>query len=118
MKSDVHVHGRAAEGVVASALVSLTHAHLARFGADVFSVYVRLTDVNGPRGGMDILASVTVHGPRIGTVTIEHVHEAPTIAVACAMERMEQVVQRDLSRLRRFRRVRAIPLMGSLEVSR
>jgi hypothetical protein len=112
MKTDVQVHGRAAKGVVTGGLVSLAERHLDRFGADVFSVSIRLTDMNGPRGGRDMLASVTVHGPRIGTVTIEDLHESPTVAVAHALERMEQVVQRDLDRLRSVRRLRTNPFLG------
>lgn len=103
MKTDIRVRGLAPEAVLADAIASLAHAHLGRFGADVFSVHVRLTDVNGPRGGVDMLASITVYGPRIGAVTIDDVHQAPRVAVASALERMEQVVQRDLSRLRSFR---------------
>ncbi len=108
---DVQVHGRAAEGVNTGALSAMAEAHLSRFGADVFSVYIRLTDVNGPRGGRDMLASVTVHGPRIGTVTVEDLHETPRVAVANALERMEQAVQRDLDRLRSVRRLRTNPFL-------
>lgn len=112
MKKDVQVHGRVAEAVNMEVLASMAEAHLSRFGADVFSVSIRLTDVNGPRGGRDMLASVTAHGPRIGTVTIEDLHEAPRVAVASALERMERAVQRDLDRLRSVRRLRTNPFLA------
>jgi len=107
MKTDIRICGLMPEAVVAADIVALAHAHLAHFGSDVFSVHVRVTDVYGPRGGKDLQAAITVQGPRIGALTVEDLHENPTIAVACALERLEQVVQRDLKRLRRSRYARA-----------
>ena len=96
MKIDVRVRGLPADAVLSGAIASLAQAHLGAFGADVFSVHVRLTDVKGP----DVSASVTLYGPRIGAVTIDGHHQRPTVAVAAALERMEQVVRRDLRRMR------------------
>ncbi len=107
MKTDIRVRGLTPEAVVVDDIVALAHAHLAHFGSEVFSVHVRVTDVYGPRGGKDMQAAITVQGPRIGALTVEDLHENPTIAVACALERLEQVVQRDIKRLRCSRYPRA-----------
>ena len=107
MKTDIRVRGLTPEALFAADVVALAHTHMAHFGSEVFSVHVRMTDVYGPRGGIDTQAAITVQGPRIGSLTVEDLHENPTIAVACALERLEQVVQRDIKRLRRSRYPRA-----------
>lgn len=103
MYVDIRVRGEAPAGIVRSAIEASIRAHLDRFGADVQAVHVRVTDVNGPRRGVDMHAIVSVQGPRIGALTVEDLHEAPTLAVTGALERIERAVQRDLERCRTMR---------------
>ena len=51
------------------------HQHLSRFGRQVAGVTVRLSDVNGPRGGRDKRCQVTVTGPLIGTLHLTETHD-------------------------------------------
>ena len=103
MLVDIRVHGQPAQDTVRTEIQAAVQGHLGRFGADVAAVHVRITDVNGPRRGVELHASISVQGPRIGAITVEDLHEAPTLAVTGALDRIEHVVARDLERVRRTR---------------
>lgn len=68
---------------------------LGRFAGCVRSVSVRLTDLNGPRGGDDIKCLIAVRLTRSRRViVIEDVDADPAVAVSRAVERTSRAVSR------------------------
>jgi ribosome-associated translation inhibitor RaiA len=77
---------------------------LGRFGHLVENVRVRLTDINGPKGGEDIQCQIRAHLGPAGVVTINETQTDPFAAVARASQRTGQNLSRRLSRLHAERR--------------
>lgn len=78
----------------------LVHLQLSRFGSDVRTVRVGVSDVNGPRGGVDKRCQVAVSGPRLGLVSVQQMHSDVATAIELALERATRAVGRSLERLR------------------
>jgi len=79
------------------------HRHLSRFGQRIQAVEGRLSDVNGPRGGVDKRCMFTATGPGIGSVRVEEVHQDFYGAVEQALGRLEHTVGRSVKRFRERR---------------
>lgn len=79
------------------------HQHLSRFGHRLRSVEARLGDVNGPRGGRDKRCLVTAHGPGLGVLRVEELHEDVYACMERALERLEEAVGRSIARVREGR---------------
>jgi putative sigma-54 modulation protein len=73
---------------------------------DVRSVSIRLSDVNGPRGGNDKRCQIKI--PLVGgpDVVIEDAEADLYVAIDRAAERTERTLARRLGRLREHRRTR------------
>jgi ribosome-associated translation inhibitor RaiA len=71
---------------------------LRRFAARVHSVWVRMDDVNGPRGGVDKRCRVTARLRPSGHVHIEELDRQPWAAIDLAAGRTGRVVARALRR--------------------
>lgn len=82
------------------------HQHLSRFGRQVTGVAVRLTDLNGPRGGRDKQCQVAVTGPLIGTLHLAATHEEVRSGVDVALGRVSHAVGRSIERARETRAAR------------
>lgn len=76
------------------------HQHLSRFGRQVSDVTVRLSDVNGPKGGEDKRCQLTVSGPRLGLLTLSDTHADLLAGIDLALDRLAHVVGRALERTR------------------
>lgn len=79
---------------------------LGRFGHRLRGVRVRLTDVNGPRGGADIHCVIHARLSPGGTLTIEEKRSDAFAAVAHASARAGRGLARRLERLQSRRRGR------------
>jgi ribosome-associated translation inhibitor RaiA len=77
---------------------------LRRFGERVRHITVRLTDVNGPKGGTDIQCCVLAALSPSGEIVIREMHSDPFSAVSRACERARHGLARRLERLRTRRR--------------
>jgi putative sigma-54 modulation protein len=86
--------------VVLEHAVRRAHQHLSRFGAQVSEVVIRMTDLNGPRGGCDQRCQLTAHGPRLGTVSVSETREDAFVSLDLALERLARTVGRTLERTR------------------
>jgi putative sigma-54 modulation protein len=77
---------------------------LGRFHGRVRSVTIRLTDVNGPRGGVDKQCRVTAH-VRGGTraIVLEDIDADAAVAVDRAADRTARAVARAVHTLRDWR---------------
>jgi putative sigma-54 modulation protein len=83
--------------------------HMSRFGEEVTSVQVRISDVNGPKGGLDKLCQLAVRGRRLpGDVLIEDLSADAYSAVDMAVERAGRAVGRNLERVRSPRVISAV----------
>ena len=69
---------------------------------DVSKVSVRLSDINGPRGGNDKRCQVRISLPRVRDVVIEDTDADLYVAIDRAIDRTERTVARRLERLREY----------------
>lgn len=72
------------------------HFALGRFAGKIKSVSVRLADLNGPRGGVDKSCDIRVDVGLRKEVIVSERHDNIHAAVACAVERADRAVQRQL----------------------
>lgn len=75
-------------------------ATLGKFAPSIERVTVRVTDENGPRGGVDLRCRVKVVLSGLPSVVVERRHARLEPAVAGALRGAEQAVQRSLVRRR------------------
>jgi len=73
------------------------HFALGRFTGRIKALSVRLTDVNGPRKGMDKCCAIRVNAGYGGPLVVRERQDNIYSAVALAVERAERAVQRQLS---------------------
>jgi putative sigma-54 modulation protein len=79
--------------------------HLAKFAATMKQVTIRVTDVNGPRGGVDLRCVATIELRGLPSVVVERRHARLLTAVDAVLRAAERTVRRTLTR-RRGRRLR------------
>ena len=72
---------------------------IARFGNRVPRARVRIADVNGPRGGIDMECLVEVVVKGVGVLLVKAVAASPYTAIDVATDRMRGVVARQVRRL-------------------
>jgi ribosome-associated translation inhibitor RaiA len=84
-------------------------ASLGRFAARVERLTVLLSDVNGPRRGIDKRCRVAVALVPRGTVIVEGLGEDPFVVVADAARRVRRAVRKAIQRRRLRRAARAVP---------
>jgi ribosome-associated translation inhibitor RaiA len=73
---------------------------LGKFVASIERVTVRVTDVNGPRGGIDHACNVKVVLSGLPSVVVERRDVAPQAAIDLALRATEQAVRRSIGRRR------------------
>ena len=72
-------------------------------------ITVRLSDVNGPRGGMDKRCQVKVTLPRLNQIVIDDVQADLYVAIFRAMDRASRTVNRRITRLQHKKRKLYVP---------
>ena len=73
---------------------------LGKFATSIERVSVRVTDTNGPRGGVDQVCNVKVVLSGLPSVVIERRHAALHAAIDVALRATEQAVRRSVRRRR------------------
>jgi ribosome-associated translation inhibitor RaiA len=73
---------------------------LGKFATSIERISVRVTDVNGPRGGVDQMCSIRVVLSGLPSVVIERRHLALHAAVDIALRATERAVRRSVDRRR------------------
>ena len=73
---------------------------LGKFAASIERVTVRMTDANGPRGGVDHVGNVKVVLSGLPSVVVERRDASPYVVIDLALRATEQAVRRSLSRRR------------------
>jgi putative sigma-54 modulation protein len=76
------------------------YQHLSRFGGRLTSIEVRLSDVNGPRGGRDKRCQVIARAPGLGSLRVEELHDDLYAGAERALGRLAQAVGRSIARAR------------------
>jgi len=84
------------------------HFALGRFAPRISRLTVRLTDVNGPRGGVDKRCRITAELTPRGEVAIEGMGDDPVSLAADAAKRIGRAVRRELERRRKPRRAELV----------
>ena len=79
---------------------------LSRFGQKIRSVTVRLTDLNGPKGGEDIQCKILAYMTPGEGVIVNDRSEDPFTAVARASERIGHSISRRVRRMKARRKGR------------
>ena len=104
MKIEVRFRGLESSEAVRAQVERRAHFQLSRFSSEVKSLVVRVSDVNGPKGGVDKRCHVTARGPSLAAVTIEEMSGDVHSAIDVALERVARAVTRELQRTRMSRR--------------
>ena len=78
---------------------------LGRRHQSIESIQVKLSDINGPRGGKDKRCLVCVKLPRLKNVVIEYIESDLYVAIHHATERASHAVNRRLARQRNVARI-------------
>lgn len=104
MKVEVRFPGLEHSEAVCEHAMRRAQFQLSRFGREVTEVVVRLSDVNGPRGGTDLRCQVSVRGPRIGTWTMHGIAGDAYSGIDVTLSRMARSIARELDRARDMER--------------
>jgi putative sigma-54 modulation protein len=104
MKVEIRFRGLESSDALREHAARRVHFHLSRFGHVVSAVLVRISDVNGPKGGLDKRCQVTVRGQSFGSATFGELSGDAYSAVDMAVERIGHSVGRQLERVRSDRR--------------
>lgn len=75
---------------------------LGRFGSRIKTVWARLSDENGPRGGVDKCCRLRVRGDELGSLTVEASDSDLGAAIDRAADRLGRAVARMIARGRSF----------------
>ncbi|HZT28462.1 MAG TPA: HPF/RaiA family ribosome-associated protein [Bryobacteraceae bacterium] len=97
MKLRVTARGVEYSGELREYVHRRAHFSLGRFAAKIQSVAVRLSDENGPRGGVDKSCDIRIHFGLRPAVIVRERQASMQAAVAFAMDRAERAVRRRLS---------------------
>jgi ribosome-associated translation inhibitor RaiA len=73
---------------------------LGKFASSIERVTVRVTDINGPRGGIDHVGHVKVVLSGLPSVVVERRDASPHAAIDLALRATEQAVRRTVGRRR------------------
>jgi len=100
MKLQIRFRGVDSSGELHEHATRRVHQQLSRFGRDVASVVLRVSDENGPRGGRDKRCQLSVNGPRIGSLHLSELHHDVRVGLDLALGRLGHTIGRSLSRAR------------------
>jgi putative sigma-54 modulation protein len=105
MKVQVRFRGIEASRVLAAHVTGKVHQHLSRFGRQVRDVVVRLSDLNGPRGGRDKLCQIDAKGKGIGLLHLSEIQDDFYAGVDIALSRLGQAIGRNIERAREHKTI-------------
>jgi ribosome-associated translation inhibitor RaiA len=100
----IEIRGSAGDMVLEAHVQERMAPVVERLRATPSGALVSFFDENGPKGGVDIRCSVTVHLPARRSVHVEHMGETARLAFDAAFEVLERQLERDVERGRESRR--------------
>ena len=107
MTIDIRFRGLESSESLRAYILRRVRSQARRLGQALRAVIVRVSDVNGPRGGVDKRCQIMLVRPAQPPVTIEEVSADAYAAVDVAVERAALTAGRDVARARATRRRRA-----------
>lgn len=90
-------------GDIESFAIRRAQFQLSRYGHELKTVVIRLSDENGPRGGIDKKCQVTLTSRRFGTVSVQEMDADVHVAVNTSIERASRAMARMLERAKNHR---------------
>jgi ribosome hibernation promoting factor len=113
MKIEVRFRSLEPSDALRDHAVRRIRCHLSRFGHEISSVLVRISDVNGPKGGVDKQCQVTARGRRLSGVIVDDLSGDAYSAIDMAVARVSRALGRELERVRGARVLFPIPRRAS-----
>ena len=98
MRVDIRGQGFSVSEALRAHVERRLHFALGRFGGRVRQATVRLSDLNGPRGGLDKACRIAVRLPALRDLVVEDADGDLYIAIDRAAERAGRSVGRQLAR--------------------
>lgn len=111
MKLDIRYRGFTPATQVKARISDRVLFYLERFEQQITGVQVRVSDVNGPKGGPDKRCQITVRSKVAVAATVVADGIAPSVAVDEALAKMEHCLVRKTNRMQTLRDV-THPLRG------
>ncbi len=115
MTIDVRFCGLEGSDSLRAHIARRLRSRLRRLAGALSAVVVRLSDVNGPRGGADKRCQVILPRPGLRPVTIEELSGDAYASVDLAIERAARAADRRFERARTKRRRARGSLLGALD---
>ena len=109
MQWELRRHGVELDAGISSHIERRLTFALSRFGARTGRIVVFLSDLNGPKGGIDKNCQIVVRLKGLGEVVAEVTDTEWIVAVDRAATRIGHNVSRELERIRDTRRATASP---------
>ncbi len=103
MKTDIRLRGLPDAVELRAHAQRQLHFHLSRFSSAVDEVEVRVSDVNGPKGGLDKRCQIFARLKRGKSVTLSVSGADARGAIDYATERTVRMIARELARSRAWR---------------
>jgi ribosomal subunit interface protein len=98
MRVDIRGHGFPVSAALRAHIERRLHFALGRFGGRVRQAMVRVSDLNGPRGGVDKACRIAVRLPASPAVVVEDADGDLYVAIDRAADRIGRSVGRHLAR--------------------
>lgn len=108
MKIDVRLRGIEHPESLRDHATRRIHLQLSRFGPELSEVIVRISDLNGPRGGLDKHCRITLRGRRFRELILDEVSDDPRLVMEAALDRIARLLARELARVRQVRAGRPV----------
>lgn len=103
MEIDVRIQGTDLADAVRTYAVRRIRFAVGRFGARVGRIVIRISDVNGTRGGVDQCCHISAELLPTGKVVMEQLDADLFTAIDRAAERVGQAFRREIERTREAR---------------
>ena len=101
MQIDIQTHGFTATEALREHVTRRVHHAFGCCADRISRIMVRLSDINGPRGGVDKRCQIQVHLATLADVVIEDTEADLYVAIDRATERAGRTAVRHLARQRR-----------------
>lgn len=112
MKIEVRFRNIEASDALRDYVLRRIHFQLSRFSGGLHAVFVRIGDINGPKGGADKRCHVTVRGRNLPPVAVNELSADAYSAVDMALGRAGRAVAREIQRGRETRRENGVLALG------
>ncbi len=100
----IEIHGIARNRVLRARVMGQMGEALGRLNVSPVTAHATFTDMNGPKGGPDILCALTVKLPYKPMIRVEHVAETPRLAFDGSYDALLRRLERYRERARDNRR--------------